>query len=174
MDGQTDIGTDVPTNGRTDGLMDGWTYSGICIMRSCLLIARRRPATRSLSSPPLQSPSAAVHIAIIILTALFAFSKNLLRSSLHCSPNNLYGIRPATRIFYRGMEGGGAFRLEVDLAINVVIMIKQSDWDYRVNKIVKGVVTVSVIVDSRMWGSGYYPRNILKNIDVIWCVLLYS
>ena len=43
--------------------------------------------------------------------------------------------------------GGGAFRLEVDLAINVVIVNKQSDWDfdcdYRVNKFVNGVVTVS-------------------------------
>ena len=51
--------------------------------------------------------------------------------------------KPVTRIFLRSWGGWGAFPLEVNLAINVVIMIKHSDWDYRVNKIVKGVVTVS-------------------------------
>ena len=36
--------------------------------------------------------------------------------------------------------GGGAFCLEVSLAI--IVVIKQSDWDVVVNKVVKGVVTV--------------------------------
>ena len=32
-------------------------------------------------------------------------------------------------------EGGGAFWLKLDFII--IVVIKQSDWDYRVNKVVK-------------------------------------
>ena len=47
---------------------------------------------------------------------------------------------PVTRICY---EGGCVSTGSGPCDINGVIMIKQYDWDYRVNKIVKGVVTVS-------------------------------
>ena len=61
----------------------------------------------------------------------------------------------------------GAFWLEVDLAINV--MIKQSDLVYRVNNVVKGVVTVSSRGWQRKMGFVVSPP---ETFDTYWCDLV--
>ena len=85
-------------------------------------------------------------------------------------PKHTIVYRPVTRI----LQGeGGAFWLEVDLAITV--MIKQSDWDYRVNKVAKDLVTcIQSLLSAQSRGRRYHPRKILKNIDAIVAFWIHS
>ena len=56
-----------------------------------------------------------------------------------------------------------AFRLKVDHAI--VVEIKRSDWDNRVNTVVNGELT------AQSEDRGVTPGTFLKNNHAFWCVL---
>ena len=54
-------------------------------------------------------------------------------------------ISPVTRILYGGVHFGSRWTFAI------IVVIKQSDWDYRVNKVFNVVVTCPDIVDSTKW-----------------------